>query len=213
MYYDLVLAFDMDDTLCNTQSEVYKRTLKYCFDNLLMEEYGFLIEHPEMPFSDYQGKLKKIMIENIIEKREYMDTPDPTKLMVKLISELKGLRKYFSGQVKFVICTHRGNNISAWLSTYNYLKRHGIQDDFDMIHSIDFEINKDKLKYLERMYPNSEIILVDDNPFGSKSEVREFDSRILIYNEIANYKCHKNQATYLLDFSLFDLIDNKVNVF
>ncbi|WNV45779.1 haloacid dehydrogenase [Aeromonas phage AerS_266] len=206
MHHDMILAFDMDDTLCNTHNEVYKRTLHYCLNNFLLEESVWLTENPFVHFSDYTGDLKQIVLKEVIEKREYMNEAQPSELLRNLVGVLDGARVHFGNSIKIVICTHRGDNIEAWMSTYNYLKKHGLENKFDMIHSIDHEINKDKLGYLEKMYPSSRILLIDDNPFGSKNEVRGFDSRVLMYNEVTSYKCHMNQAAYLNHIDLLSRI-------
>lgn len=206
MYYDMVLAFDMDDTLCNTNGEVYKRTLEYCLGNFMLEEAVYLAEHPRLHFSNYTGTIKQVASREVIEKRVYMDTARPTKLLEGLPHLLENVRRKFGNRVKIVICTHRGDNTDAWMSTYNYLKKHEVDGLFDMIHSIDHEVNKDKVGYLERMYPGAMIRLIDDNPFGSKDTPREFDSRVLMYNQIVAYKCYMNQASYIDDIDLFSRI-------
>lgn len=197
MKYDCVLAFDMDDTLCNTHKEVHKRVLDYCLNNLYVNEATYLAENPDVHFSDYEGQLKEITLGEVIMKRTYMDTAEPTELFNNLDWLFKNLREKFGKSIKIVICSHRGDNIDAWMSTYNYLKSNGIVDQFDMIHSIDSRINKNKLEYLERMYPESKILLVDDNPFGSKNEIKEFDSRVLIYGEVVQNKCSLNQSLFI----------------
>ena len=80
-----------------------------------------------------------------------------------------------------------------------------------MIHSINSVNNKDKLKYLEGVYPYSEIILVDDNPFGSKNEIREYDSRLVVYGEELKNKCVMNQEGYVNIFILMSKIMNKID--
>ena len=104
---------------------------------------------------------------------------------------------------RMVICTHRGNNVSAWMSTYNWLNNHDVLDKFDMIHSLDNRINKDKINFLKGAYPNSKIVLFDDNPHS-----RDLES-VIIYNEINLYKKYEglkiinsdnleNQLNYLI---------------
>lgn len=206
MEYELVLAFDMDDTLCNTQQEVVKRATGFCMNNMLVDEAVHLMENPGIAFDRHDGKLGEVILEEVIKKRVYMDTAEPTELMMNLGWLLERVRKEFAGRIKVVICTHRGDNMEAWLSSYNYLKKCEVEGLVDMIHSIDHEINSNKLDYLERMYPGSRILLVDDNPFGSKSKIRPFDSRVLMYDGVMSYDCHINQSTYLGHFDLYDQV-------
>ncbi|UOX39455.1 putative acetyltransferase [Aeromonas phage ZPAH34] len=211
MKEQVILAFDMDDTLTNTNKEVQKRALDFCLRNLLVDEAVYIKEHEHLSFGDFNKNVKEIIEREVIEKRVYMDTSEPTDLLFDIKKYLFDFKQQFKGELKIVICTHRGDNIDAWMSTYNYLKKYELETLFDMIHSIDCVINNSKLNYLDRMYPGSKIVLVDDNPFGGKNKIKPFDSRVVVYKEILSYPCRMNQETYDDIFSLMDKVKYLIN--
>lgn len=190
----VVVAFDMDDTLVKTTCEVERLYKLYCENNKVGER-----------------SKEEIINKEVIEKRVYMDSAEPTELFYDLKKYLGDLREKYKDSLKVVICSHRGDNTSAWLSSFNWLLKHELMDDIDMIHSINSVNNKDKLKYLEGVYPYSEIILVDDNPFGSKNEIREYDSRLVVYGKELKNKCVMNQEGYVNIFILMSKIMNKID--
>ena len=52
---------------------------------------------------------------------------------------------------------------------------------------------------------------MDDNPFGSKNEIREYDSRLVVYGEELKNKCVMNQEGYVNIFILMSKIMNKID--
>lgn len=68
------------------------------------------------------------------------------------------------------------------MSTYRWLENKGLLDYFDMIHSIDNQVHKDKIKFLKATYPDHRILLVDDNPYSDDKE------SVIIYDKINKNK-------------------------
>lgn len=207
MKKNIVLAFDMDNTICDTNSEVLKLITEFCIKNNSVE-MEYLIENKGLSVSYFKGKIVDLINKEVIEKRVYMDTAKPSGLVGEN-NELKDLLlrlKKEVGGIKIVVCTHRGDNVSAWMSTYNYLVKHDLIDCFDMIHSINHINNKNKIDFLKGYYKESEILLVDDNPFGSKSRVYDYCKEVLIYGEIDNFDGYCNQNFYKGHEDLFKIV-------
>lgn len=196
-----ILAFDMDNTLCNTSYSVvvsgiqegYKqnnqKVLDYFSDNFL-----------NIPVCHFDGWVSEFLYENVISKRTYMDRAKPTRLfgdngeLKEWILKTKEINK----DLKVVICTHRGDNISAWMSTYNWLNEREMMEEgtIDFIHSINHVRHSNKVEYLKSFYRTDKILLVDDNPFGSTNVVRDKCHNVVVYDKIDKFKSHENQEVF-----------------
>lgn len=191
-----VIAFDMDNTFTNTSVRVNVEAVKAAYDLKREDILDFLAE-TSLPVCKYPDWVSKFIYDNVIIKRTYMDKVTPTELfkgIKEVIETAKGTRK----DLKSVICTHRGNNTSAWMSTYNWLNKRGMIETnlIDMIHSISHIEQKNKIEYLKSMYPGESILLVDDNPFGSTTTIHEFNKDVLVYDKIDKFDGYVNQNVF-----------------
>lgn len=202
----IVLAFDMDNTVCDTNGEVLKRFKEYCVERKEMGMLEYIEKNEGVSISYWDKEVVKFIEKVVIEKREYMDTPELSELGRSLKGLVGDLRGVLKEDLKIVVCTHRGNNVSAWMSTYNYLVKNGLLECFDMIHSISHVDWSNKIEFLKSNYRDSEILLVDDNPFGSKSRVYDFCKEVLVYGEYDNFDCYKNQNCYKGCEDLFERV-------
>lgn len=191
-----ILAFDMDNTFTKTSAiiivEAYGAAVKLERGDVVK----FLIT-TELPVCKYPDWMSKFIYENVIIKRTYMDYAEETELF-KGIKDVIKIAKEFRKDLKVVICTHRGDNTSAWMSTYNWLnKREMVETNMiDMIHSISHIEQKDKVAYLKAMYPGKPILLVDDNPLGSTSTIHDRCKEVLIYDGIDKFDGYVNQDRF-----------------
>lgn len=191
-----IVAFDMDNTFTNTSLRVNVEAVKAGYDLGREDILDFLAE-TNLPVCKYPDWVGKFIHDNVIIKRTYMDEATPTELF-KGIKEVIEVAKRFREDLKSVVCTHRGNNTSAWMSTYNWLNKRGMIETnvIDMIHSISHVEQKNKIEYLKLMYPGETILLVDDNPFGSTSTVHTFSKEVLVYDKIDKFDGYVNQDVF-----------------
>lgn len=191
-----ILAFDMDNTFTKTSAQIrveaYDRAVELGRGDIVR----FLIT-TNLPVCKYPDWVSKFIYENVIIKRTYMDDVEETELF-KGIKEVIRKAKEVKKDLKVVICTHRGNNTSAWMSSYNWLnKREMIETNMiDMIHSISHVEQKDKIAYLKSIYVGEEVLLVDDNPFGSTSTIHDHCKEVLIYDAIDKFDGYVNQDVF-----------------
>lgn len=194
-----VLAFDMDNTFCRTSESVLNSFRKHCMNVWEFPALEYLRANENiLPVCKFDKHIQKMIHDNVIIKRTYMDEAKPTELFGEL-NELVDLIVSLKRRVpdlKTAIVTHRGDNIDAWRSTYNWLSTHKALDAIDTIHSIDSTRFPDKVAYLKHVYETDNFLLVDDNPFGSTSVVRERCKQVLIYNGVDSFESHQNQDIY-----------------
>lgn len=213
MNYRLVLAFDMDNTLVKTDEKVFELAIDFCEKNGLKENKKELIACRDIKgnYDKLSEGTKEIIYKEVIEKRVYMDLADGSKLAMDNFNEhLKDIKDLFP-EVKIVICTHRGDNGEARMSTFNWLDKRNMIEHFDMIYSISHIDNSDKIEFLESRNEGCIVLLVDDNPFGSSSKVREKCESVLIYDGVVSLACHENQNRFVSMSELKKLICDKLN--
>lgn len=196
-----VLAFDMDNTLCNTSFSVVSQAIQEAYKQNNQNILDYLSDNfLNKPVCHFDEWVKTFLYDNVISKRTYMDNAKPTRLFGDNgeIKEWVLKTKEINKDLKVVICTHRGDNVSAWMSTYNWLNERGMMEEgvIDFIHSINHVRQSNKIEYLKGFYQTDKIILVDDNPFGSTSVVREKCHNVVIYDRIDKFKSHENQEIF-----------------
>lgn len=190
------LAFDMDNTICNTSESVINKTITAARVTERNDILEFITdESKNIPVCKYPKWVSEFIYENVIIKRDYMDIAKPTYLVDGLVSLIEKIR-VTNPEIKIIICTHRGDNIDAFMSTYNWLNSNGLIEYFDIIHSISHIRHPNKIDFLKRRYATENFLLVDDNPFGSTSTVREFCKNVVIFNEIDKHPSHLNQVIF-----------------
>lgn len=198
----VLLAFDMDDTLCDTQSEVNERLTVIL--RTLGQNRNLLWTHlnkGKLSTMEYPTNLREIITNGIIIPGHYQDTVKPTSLMCDdLIRMIECLRIHMGRNLTTAICTHRGPTNHS--QTYQWIREHNAERAIDVIHAIDPKEHANKIEYLKAEYPGHRILLLDDNPFGNIHKEMDFTPEVLIYNELASYPCHNNQIVFS---SLIDL--------
>lgn len=186
-----VLAFDMDDTLVDTRMEVFKLAYRYCLSKKLDVFCHELKDkfQKEIPVNLLSKELRSLIDKEVIAKREYLRSASRSSFCdISLENLLIDLRNG-GGEIKIVICTHRGNNKEAFMSTYSWLEDEGILEYFDMIHTIDNKVHKDKIQFLKGTYPDHKVILVDDDPHTEDKE------SVLIFDKINKHKKYEGFVT------------------
>lgn len=197
--HKLVLAFDMDNTLVKTDEKVFELAIKFCRENKLKKNEKELIACRDVKgnYDKLSANTKVIIYDEVISKRVYMDLADGSKLIEDDFgTHLKDIRELFP-EVKIVICTHRGDNGEARMSTFNWLDNRNLIAYFDKIYSISHIKNSDKIEFLKSRNEGSIILLVDDNPFGSGSKVRDKCDEVLVYDGVVDLPCHENQTKFI----------------
>lgn len=191
-----ILAFDMDNTFTNTSASIRVEAYTAAYEAGRTDIVQFLVQ-ARMPVCKYPDWVSKFIYENVIIKRIYMDLAEETKLFDGIKETIK-TAKEFRKDLKTVICTHRGDNTSAWMSSYNWLNKRDMIETgmIDMIHSISHIEQKDKIAYLKAMYPGQPILLVDDNPLGSTSTIHDHCKEVLIYDAIDKFDGYVNQDRF-----------------
>jgi hypothetical protein len=194
----VVVAIDLDDTVCNTQLEVIKRLNRYLFDKGMLdviEEVRVLAEEEKRSTMLYPDHLRKIISEEIIGKHEYISSVKLTNFGKALSNFMyKAYWKLGRANVHFVVSTHRPdeynsrNRTKAWISKNKLI--------FDHIHFVNSVENSNKIDFLTKEYPNCKIILVDDNPFGDLKVVHPHNPSVLVYNELCDYEAYKHQDKF-----------------
>lgn len=196
-----VLAFDMDNTFCKTSMAVVFQGIQEAYKLNNQDVLDYLADnYLKKPVCHFDDWVNKFLYDNVICKRTYMDKAKPTDLFGKNgeIKEWILKTKETNKDLKVVICTHRGDNISAWMSTYNWLNKREMMEEgvIDFIHSINHVRHSDKIEYLKSFYQTDKILLVDDNPFGSTSVVRDKCDNVVVYDKIDKFKSHENQELF-----------------
>lgn len=209
----LVLAFDMDNTLVKTDEMVFKIAIEYCENHGMKRSLDELIACRDIKgnYDRLSQETKDIIYKEVIEKRFYMDLAEGSNIVNDGFGGHLSMIKVLFPEVENVICTHRGDNDEAKASTVNWLDKKGLIKYFDTIHSISHINNPDKISYLKEVYGEDvEIILVDDNPFGSSSKVREKSEYVLVCDKVVSLPCHKNQDKFLDMEHLIKIIAKKL---
>lgn len=197
--HKLVLAFDMDNTLVKTDEKVFELAIKFCKENKLKKNEVELItcRKAKGNYDKLNEGTRAIIYDEVISKRTYMDLADGSKLVDDAFGDHLRSIKFLFPEVKVTICTHRGDNGEARMSTFNWLDKKNLIEYFDMIYSISHINNSDKIEFLKSRNEGLMVLLIDDNPFGSSSKIREKCGDVLVYDEVVQLPCHKNQDRFV----------------
>lgn len=222
----VLLALDMDDTLTDTQEEVVLRLRRKLYDRAGWDDLKWVYDsvhanrkngkHSTMLYPEH---LRKIINKEIIRVGDYVTTVKPSELITsgalrQLIYRLQD--KLGKDNFTAVIATHRDNEIGVRENTEAWLKKHGHYDCLDAIHHIDGRKHGNKIDYLKNHYPEHEILLLDDNPFGDLRTVHDFNESVLVYEGLCNYEAyqHQNKFTSIesLELRLMELFHNDAEI-
>lgn len=193
----IVLAFDMDDTLCLTgkyiNDQLYK-VARHSGDTELLEFLDKNSGHLSTMLYPPEVKVKVDTL--IIGPGVYMLEAEKTPLFCpNFISILKRLKAMYGEMLKIVVCSHRGFHEYGEIYTRKWLVKHGALEVFDEIHMLDGKVDPDKIQFLKKEYPGSPIKLIDDNPLHDFNKEHERQEEILIYDVVHSFPGYKHQDT------------------
>lgn len=194
----IVVAFDMDDTFCQTGGYInYElRRIGIATKNAGLLEY--LDQHADqVPTMCYPADIKKIVNEKIIGPGIYMLDAKHTELLANdRIGLLRDLKRIYGDLLRIVVCSHRGFHEFGEIFTRKWLTKMSVLDLFDDIHMLDGKHHPDKIKFLKEAYPGSPIKLIDDNPLHDFNKEHDHQEEIMIYDEVHTFPGYKNQARF-----------------
>lgn len=214
----VLLAVDMDDTLCDTQSEINKRLHQSLYDMGMLEHLKDVHRWSELNkknkrFSTlyYPNPMRAIINENIVPNGEYTSTVQPTRLVLdgELKRTIVKLKTVLGDNFKPVIATHRHKENQVKENTLGWLDAQHLSSSFEDVHFIYSEEHPNKIEYLKKLYPGYLILLLDDNPFGNPNGPHDTNESVLVYQELSIYPGYINQNKFTtvqdLELQLLDL--------
>lgn len=201
----VLLAIDMDDTITNTQEEVAlrlrrklsemgdKEGVKWVYNSACANLQNGL--HSTMLYPEHY---RNIINEEIILEGSYVTTVKPTNLVSNggLTKMLFHLKSVLGPDLTTVIATHRGVENGVKENTIEWLDRYKIFKHLNDIHFIPSKKYSNKINYLKLPYPEHEIMLLDDNPFGDLHTVHAPNKSVLVYDELCKYEAYKHQNKF-----------------
>lgn len=201
----VLLALDMDDTLTNTQEEVVTRLRRILYDRAMFDDLKWVYDTVHTNRKDgkhstmlYPPHLREIINKDIIREGGYISTVKPTKLITDgLFSQLwYRLHDVLGNDLTTIIATHRNNEQDVFENTVDWLDRHDFSKHINDIYFIDNKKHGNKINYLKSLFPQHEILLLDDNPFGDLHTVHAPHESVLVYEELCNYDAYKHQNKF-----------------
>lgn len=212
----VLLALDMDDTLCDTQNEVVSRLREILYDlgyfEQLKDVYNFShLNKIEKTHSTmlYPGELRTIINEEIIIPGEYIKTVKPTSLITDggLTATLFHLKNKIDLSV--IIATHRPENPQSVKDTKKWLDDNNFSPFVNAMHFINSKIHSNKINYLKSLYPDYRILLLDDNPLGDLNTIHSHNHNVLVYEKLCIYPCYSQQSKFT---NVYDLAARLTNM-
>ncbi|WNV45985.1 HAD-like protein/GNAT family N-acetyltransferase [Aeromonas phage AerS_266] len=194
----LVIAFDKDDTLVNTGAYINENIKQFFAKNNMLEELEKVIELEQHTSTlNYPLEIKLHVDREIIRPGHFMlharPTPIGTRSSMRFFQDFK---EKYPEHVSYVICTHRGYHKEGLNYTKRWLKTAMIEHLFDRIHVLDPAKHPDKIVYLKEHHPNTEILLLDDNPLGDHHTVHPTMKELVIYNRLNRFPAYRYQYEY-----------------
>lgn len=194
----LVIAFDKDDTLVNTGAYINENIKLFFAKNNMYDELEKVIEIEQYTSTlNYPTEIKSHVNREIIGPGHFMlhakPTPIGTRAIMRHFQDFKAL---YPEHISYVICTHRGYHEEGLNYTNRWLKTAMIDHVFDHVHVLDPAKNPDKVAYLKGCYPDTEILLLDDNPLGDHHTVHPKMKELVIYNRLNRFPAYQNQYEY-----------------
>lgn len=201
----VLLAVDLDDTVCDTQSEVVIRLRQILyglaqFDDLydVYKRYNTNLRLGTESTMLYPEHLRILINTWIIREGSYVSTVKPTQLLSSggLRNLVENLRILMGDRFTCVVATHRNHEAAVRENTETWLVNQNARQLFDDLHFIHGGRHANKIAYLKEHYPDHEILLLDDNPFGDLHTVHEFDPCVLVYEELCTYDAYQHQRKF-----------------
>lgn len=201
----VLLALDMDDTLCDTQEEVVIRLRRKLYDTAAWDDLKWVYDsvhanrkHGTHSTMLYPPHLRDIINKEIIQEGGYVKTVKPTKLITdgEFVKMLYRLRDVLADDLTTVIATHRNNEQEVYQGTVDWLDGVDFSKHLNDLHFIDSREYGNKIEYLKLLYPEHEILLLDDNPFGNLQTVHHPHESVLVYEGLCTYDAYKHQNKF-----------------
>lgn len=201
----VLLALDMDDTLCDTQEEVVIRLRHKLYDKAAWDDLKWVYDSVHTNRKDgkhstmlYPPHLRDIINKEIIQEGSYIKTVKPTSLITdgKLGEMIACLRNALGNNLKTVIGTHRNDEQDVFENTTDWLDRADFSQYIDDLHFINNTQHRNKIDYLKSLYAGYEILLLDDNPFGDLHTVHNPNESVLVYEGLCTYDAYKHQNKF-----------------
>lgn len=201
----VLLAIDMDDTLTDTQEEVVLRLRHKLYDTAAWDDLKWVYDavhanrknglHSTMLYPEH---LRKIITRDIIREGSYVKTVKPTKLITdgEFLNMLYRLKDILADDLTIIIATHRNAESGVQENTHDWLDRYDISRHLNGVHFIHGGKHSNKIDYLKSLFPEHEILLLDDNPFGDLHTVHAPNESVLVYQELCNYEAYKHQNKF-----------------
>lgn len=194
----IVLAIDLDDTLCDTQAEVVRRLRHYLYDHAMFDDLKWVYNAiGKISTMMYPPHLREIISNRIIKQGDYVKTVLPGSLIATgQLTALFGLLKDFPGEVKTVIATHRYTENEIEANTHGWLTQYEVKPHLHDIHFINGQFHSNKIDFLRERYPEHEILLLDDNPFGQLHHEHLYSPNVVVYDKLGKYDAYKHQTVF-----------------
>lgn len=208
----VTLAFDMDDTLCLT-GEYINLGLNFVAQRVNKPELAEFVRVNKDHISTmlYPPEIKKYVDNFIIGPGDYMLDAKPSELMeTNIIQRLAS--RYKDHEVTLVVCSHRGFHQYGEIYTRVWLDKYGVAHHFDEIHMLDGKVYPNKMDFLKKTYPDSHIVLVDDNPLHDFTKEHEKVEGIVIYDWVHQFPGYKHQDRYNSMTQFFHRIDTLLGI-
>ncbi|AEV89676.1 hypothetical protein OBP_239 [Pseudomonas phage OBP] len=204
----VLLAVDMDDTLTETRLIILKDIYNRLIQNGRLAEATYVNQNYHISPLLWSKEMCDVVYEYVIESGDFMWCASPAKLVRDGLADL--LRAFSDHQwgpyFKSVVCTHRGFHKSGLLATTDWLIRHNCDDVFSEVHALDPKEHPNKIDFLRKVYPDYEILLLDDNPFHDPHLVHPYSDEVLIVETEHALPGYVNQEKFT------DLDDLKVRI-
>lgn len=201
----VLLAVDMDDTLCDTQFEINKRLSQHLYDRGMLEHLKNVhrwakLNEENKRYSTlyYPDPMRTIITEHIVPDGGYTATVPATRLVLdgELKRTIAKLKTALGDNFKPVIATHRHKENQVKENTLGWLDVQHLSSSFEDVHFIYSETHPNKIEYLKKLYPGYLILLLDDNPFGNPNGPHDTDESVLVYQELSIYPGYVNQNKF-----------------
>ena len=193
--------WDMDDTLCRTTDWFRQKTKDYLierndFDGL--REYQELIEN-DIPYLNYPQKFMLINKELTLSKG-YILEAKPTPLF----SYFWLFHGHQPEGVNFNVITHRGVDEDVETMTREWFSKQNPVAELGRLHCLNHVDHPSKIRYLEKLHPDRDFILIDDNPLFDIETVHKEHPCIRIYDQYSSYgEAYSNQKRIVFQNGIY----------
>lgn len=197
----LVFGCDMDDTLNDTHGFIYKTMLKFYTERGYKAKAQYIQKEYMAGTSslDWKIDVRADIAEFCIKNNSYIFNAISSALVNNgFIDTLLDLKELYGPAFKPVVITHRGAEPLIKEMTEQWLASRNLDLVFEVVHALDPKDHPNKIEYLKEFYPNSKVLILDDNPLGrsKSSEIYPHHPELLIYDRISKLKEYELQNKF-----------------